>query len=617
MKTLLLSTAFVALFFLGTSSAQTEASYTTHAITSGGDPKYGPDFEHFDYVEPDAPKGGELRLAAVGSTFDTLSPFTTSGVTAAGQSFIGASLTYDALMAGSQDESSVIYPLLAETIEIAEDNTWVQFTLHPDARWHDGEPVDADDVIFSHHILTTEGAPFYASYFENVAEVVKVDDRTVRFNFSGEINEELPFIVARDLPILPQHYWEGRDFAETTLEPPLGSGPYRIADVDPGRSITYERVEDYWGRDLPVNVGQHNFGTITYDYYRDNTVALEALKSYEYDFRTENSSQLWATAYDVPAVDEGDLILELVPDANGQGMQAFWFNLRRDKFSDPRVREALGYAFDFEWSNENLFYGQYTRTDSFFSNSELASSSLPEGRELEILEPFRGRVPDEVFSEAFSLPTTDGSGNLRENLSVASDLLSEAGWEVQNGVLTNTETGERMEIEFLLVSPAFERIVAPFIQNLERLGVQASLRTVDSAQYQNRLQAFDFDVIVNSARQSLRPGNEQRDFWSSEAADIPGSRNLGGIQNPVVDELIEMLIASPDRETLVATTRALDRVLLWNQYVIPQWYLDATRVAYWDKFGRPEGLPQPTFGFDPVSTWWVDESKLAELDASQ
>lgn len=611
MKTLLLST-FIALFSLGGSSAQTEASYVTHAITSGGEPKYSAGFAHFDYVEPDAPKGGEMRLATVGSTFDTLNPFTINGVSAS-----GLGLIYDTLMTGSLDESSVIYPLLAETVEVAEDNSWVQFTLHPDARWHDGEPIDADDVIFSYEILTTEGTPFYASYFENINEVVKVDDRTVRFNFSGEINEELPFIVARDLSILPQHYWEGRDFAATTLEPPLGSGPYRIANVDPGRSITYERVEDYWGADLPVNIGKHNFDTINYDYYRDNTVALEAFKSYEYDYRTETSSQLWATGYDVPAVEEGDLILELVPDANGQGMQAFWFNLRRDKFADPRVREALGYAFDFEWSNENLFYGQYTRTDSFFSNSELASSALPEGQELEVLEQFRNQIPDEVFTEPFTLPTTDGSGNIRENLRIASDLLSEAGWEVQNGVLTHTETGEVMEIEFLLVSPAFERIVAPFIQNLERLGVQASLRTVDSAQYQNRLQDFDFDVIVYTARQSLRPGNEQRDYWSSEAADIPGSRNVAGIRNPVVDELIEMIIAAPDRETLVATTRALDRVLLWNHYVIPQWYLDATRVAYWNKFGRPEQLPQPTFGFDPVSTWWVDESKLAELEAEQ
>lgn len=604
----LLLTAF-ALLLMGSAAAQTEASYTTHAITSGGEPKYGPDFEHFDYVEPDAPKGGELRLATVGSTFDTLNPFTTNGVSAS-----GLGLTYDSLMVRSLDESSVIYPLLADTVEIAEDNTWVQFTLHPDARWHDGEPIDADDVIFSHQILTTEAAPFYASYFENIAEVLKLDERTVRFNFSGEINEELPFIVARDLSILPQHYWEGRDFAETTLEPPLGSGPYRIGNVDPGRSITYERVEDYWGANLPVNVGQNNFGTINYDYYRDNTVALEAFKSYEYDYRTESSSQLWATAYDVPAVDEGDLILDLIPDANGQGMQAFWFNLRRDKFTDPKVREALSYAFDFEWSNNNLFYGQYTRTNSFFSNSELASSGLPEGKELEVLEQFRGQIPDDVFTEEYTLPTTDGSGNLRENLRVASNLLSEAGWEVQDGVLTNTETGEIMEIEFLLVSPAFERIVSPFIQNLERLGVQASLRTVDSAQYQNRLQEFDFDAIVFSARQSLRPGNEQRDFWSSKAANTPGSRNVAGIKNPVVDELIEMIIASPDRETLVANTRALDRVLLWNQYVIPQWFLDARRVAYWNKFGQPEQLPEPAFGFNPAATWWVDASKLADLE---
>lgn len=595
---------------LGWGMAQEPEVTTTHALTLLDEVKYGPDFEHFDYVNPDASKGGEVRLATVGTGFDTLNSFILKGVPAS-----GLGLIYDTLTTSSLDEPSSTYGLLAESIRVPEDYSWVEFVLRPDARWHDGTPVTVDDVIFSFETLMEEGHPFYQSYFASVAGAEAVDDRTVRFTFEGDLNKELPYIVGDDLPILPKHYWEERDFAETTLEPPLGSGPYRIAEVDPGRSITYERVEDYWGAELPVNVGQNNFDTITYDYYRDPTVAIEALKAYEYDFRAENSSKEWATAYEVPAVEEGLLVKELVPDANGQGMQAFWLNTRKDKFADPRVREALGYAFDFEWSNENLFYGQYTRTDSFFSNSELASSGLPEGQELEILEAHRDELPEEIFTEPFTLPVTDGSGDIREGLRTARNLLAEAGWEIQDGRLTNTETGEVMTIEFLLVSPAFERIVAPFIQNLERLGVEATMRTVDSAQYQNLVQDFDFDVIVETARQSLSPGNEQRDFFGSEAANTPGSRNYAGIQDPVVDALIEQIIAAPDRDTLVATTRALDRVLLSGNYVIPQWYLPATRIVYWDKFGQPEVAPEYSLGFP--STWWLDEEKLAELEAAR
>lgn len=596
---------FLLLAAVGGAAAQT-ATTESHAISLLDSIKYDADFAQFDYVNPDAPKGGTVRLATTNS-FDTLNPFTLNGVSAA-----GVGVTYDSLMARSLDESSTLYGLLAETIRVPANNAWVEFDLRPEARWHDGEPVTPEDVVFSLNTLKNEGNPFYGSYYANITEVTQTGERTVRFTFD-EPNKELPFIVG-ELAVLPQHYWEGKDFTATTLEPPLTSGPYQIGTVDAGRSITYERVEDYWGADLPANVGQNNFGTVRYDVYLDDTVAVEALKANEYDVRFEPSSALWATGYEVPAVEQGRLIKELIPDENGRGMQAFWYNTRLDKFSDPQVREALGYAFDFEWSNKNLFYGQYTRTDSFFVNSELASEGVPEGDELALLEPYRDQLPAELFSEPLTLPKTDGSGNLRENLRVASQLLSEAGWEIQNGQLTSSTTGEVMTIEFLLSSPTFERIISPVVQNLQRLGVEASFRTVEAAQYQELVQSFNYDVIVESRGQSQSPGNEQRDFWSSEAADTEGSGNWAGIKNPVVDELIAKVISAPDRESLITATHALDRVLLWNYYVTPNWYLPATRVVYWNKFGKPETYPP--YGLNFPSVWWIDEAKAAELAAN-
>jgi microcin C transport system substrate-binding protein len=581
----------------------------THALDLVDEPKYGPDFPHFDYVNPDAPTGGRVNLASIG-TYDSLHPFILKGVSAAG---IG--LLYDTLTTQPLDEFSAEYGLLAESIEVPADNSWVQFTLRPEAHWHDGVPLTADDVVFSFEMLTTQGHPFYGSYYASVAAAEKIDDHTVKFTFSGELNRELPVIMGQ-LPILPKHYWEGRDFAETTLEPPLGSGPYKIASLDPGRSITYERVEDYWGQDVPVNVGHNNIDVLHYDYYRDTTVAIEAFKANEYDFRSENISKEWATAYNIPELDQGLLIKEFIPHDNPAGMQAFWFNTRRDKFADRRVRKALNYLFDFEWSNENLFYNTYTRTTSYFANSELASSGLPQGSELEILEPFRGRVPDEVFNEVFTVPQTDGSGTIpRENLRAARELLAEAGWEVQDQKLTNTASGEVMQIEFLLISPSFERVVAPVLQNMERLGIEATMRTVDTSQYINRLDAFDYDMIVSTQRQSVSPGNEQREDWTSEAADTPGSDNLAGVRDPVVDELVELVISAPDRETLIATTKALDRVLLWGHYTIPHWNIPGFRVVYWNKFSRPEVLPSLSHGFPSI--WWIDEAKLARLEAER
>jgi microcin C transport system substrate-binding protein len=596
------------LFFLGVAFAQ--EVYTGHAISLSGDIKYPADFTHFEYVNPDAPKGGNIVLGAIGN-YDSFNGFIAEGATPA-----GLGLIYDTLVVGSQDEPFTEYGLLAESIEVPADKSYVQFVLREEARWHDGVPITADDVVFTFEALINEGDPFYQGYYENVSGVEKIDDRTVRFNFTGETNNELPLIMGQ-IAILPKHYWESRDFSAVTTEPPLGSGPYRIADFDMGRAITYERVEDYWAQDLPVRVGQNNFDTIRYDYYQDTTVSLEAFKGGQIDFRAENRARSWATEYNIPAKDQGHLITEEIPNQRGQGMQGFVFNTRLPKFQDPRVREALGYAFDFEWSNANLFFGQYTRTTSYFSNTELASSGLPEGKELEILEKYRGQIPDEVFTEEFTVPVTDGSGNLRENLATAQALLEEAGWTVQNGKLTNA-AGETMDFEFLLFSPAFEPIVAPFVQNLERLGITVTMTTLqDSAQIVERGRTFDFEMIITTFGQSLSPGNEQRNYWSSEAADTEGSSNYAGIKNPVIDELIETLIASPDRESLVAATRALDRVLLWNHYVIPNWYVPNDRVAYWNMFGRPEIAPIYGVNGGFPSTWWVDDEKLATLVKGQ
>ncbi len=577
-----------------------------HALSMFGDVKYGPDFEHYEYVDPNAPKGGSIKLAAIG-TFDSLNPFILKGVAAAGSGQI-----YDTLLTNSSDEAFTEYGLLVETIDMPEDRSWVAFTLREEARWHDGQPVTVDDVIWTFEALTTKGNPFFRQYYADVSDVSQTGPRTVKFTFGDTTNRELPLIVGQ-IAILPKHYWADRDFEATTLEPPLGSGPYRIASLEPGRSITLERVPDYWGRDLPVNRGQYNIDTIRYDYYRDATVAIEALKAGEFDFRVENNSKEWATAYNLPEVENGRMIKELIDHEIPTGMQGFWFNTRRAKFADPRVRAALAYTFDFEWTNANLFYGQYTRTASYFSNTELASAGVPEGQELDILEAYRGRIPDDVFTTAYEPPSTDGSGNNRTNLRTARKLLEEAGWVVRDGKLVNAESGESMEIEFLLVAPAFERIVGPVVKNMERLGINARIRTVDPAQYQNRIDRFDFDVVVNSRGQSLSPGNEQRNFWTTAAADIDGSQNIAGIKDPAIDELVDLLIQAPDRETLVATTRALDRVLLSGHYVIPNWHIRSFRMIYWNKFGRPDITPKYGLGFP--STWWIDQDKLAALDS--
>ena len=572
-----------------------------------GDLKYGPGFTHFDYADPQAPKGGTMRYSAIG-TFDTLNPFVINGVPAAGIGMI-----FDTLSASSEDEPASEYGLVAKSIDLAADKLSVLYTLRKAARFHDGTPMTPDDVIWTFATLRAKGLPMYREYYGDVTKVEKEGDRGVRFYFKSAKNRELPQIIGQ-MPVLSKAYWSKRDFEKTTLDPPLGSGPYTIQTVDPGRSITYRRVADYWGADLPVNKGRYNFDTIRYDYYRDATIALEAFKAGQYDARVENSAKDWATGYDGPALRAGLIKKEQIPNQLPSGMQGFGFNLRRPIFQDPRVREALAYAFDFEWSNKNLFYGAYQRTRSYFDNSELAATGVPQGKELEILDKFRGQIPDAVFTTEYDPPKYDGSGDIRAGLEKALKLLMAAGWTFKGQTLVNAKTGQPFEFEILLDNPQFERIVLPMVQNLKRMGITARVRTVDPAQYEKRMETFDYDMTVVLFPELLSPGNEQREYWGSQAADEQGSRNLLGIKSKVVDALIEQLIQAPDRASLVAHTRALDRVLQYGYYVIPNFHLAAFRVAYWDKFRRPAVSPKYALGFD---TWWVDPTAEKSVEAKK
>ncbi len=587
-------------------SAQSERvkTFTAHALTLEDAPKYPADFKHLEYVNPDAPKGGEIRLFSTGG-FDTFNPYIIKGDAAAG---LGDTF-YESLIRETDDDSLTGYGLIAETIEVAEDLSFVIYHMREEARFNDGTPITAEDVIFSFNILKEKGQPFYRAYYANVSQAVAVERLSVKFEFSGEPNRELPQIIGQ-LPVFSKKYWEDREFDQTTLEPPVTSGPYKIASFEPGRFVVFERDKDYWGASHPLNVGQWNFDTIRYDYVRDDDVSIEAFKSGEYDFRAEGSSKRWATAYDFPALTDGMVKKEMLRHYRATGMPSFVFNTRRAKFQDPLVRKALGYCFDFEWSNKNLFYGQYTRSRSFYDNSELAATGLPSEAELEILEPYRGKIPDEVFTEVFELPVTDGSGTPRSNLRTAAMLLREAGWNVVDNQLVHSETGEALVIEFLLVSPDFERIVMPFIRNLERMGIKGSVRTVEQAQYLNRVRDFDFDMVVTVFGQSRSPGNEQRNYWGTEAADAPGSRNLVGIKDPVIDELIEGIVAATSRADLIVRTKALDRVLQWNYFVIPTWHINSDRVIWWDKFGRPDIKPAYNIG---LFSWWVDPVKAERI----
>lgn len=583
--------------------ALAQDSIKTHALTLGDKPKYGPDFKHLDYVNPDAPKGGTVRYAGLGS-FDSFNPFIVGGDPA------GLGGLYEQLTTTVDDDSLSEYGLIAESMEVAKDNSWIIFNLRPEARWHDAKPITADDVVFSFDTLKSQGAPFYRFYYGSVAKAEKLGEHRVKFTFSTKDNRELPTIMGQ-LPVLPKHFWEGKKFGEPSLDEPLGSGPYKLKSFEAGRSVTMERVKDYWGKDLPVNIGTDNFDIVRTDYYRDPTVILEAFKSGAFDTRSENSAKFWATGYDSPALRDGRFKMETIPTDNPQGMQGFTMNLRRAIFQDPLVRQAMILALDFEWSNKTLFFGQYKRTRSYFQNSEMEAKGLPSPEELKILEPLRGKIPDEVFTTEYNPPSTDGSGADAENLAKAAQLLDQTGWKLENG--KRMKDGKPFEIEFLLqAGDSFERIVQPYAKSLERLGVKLTLRVVDAAQYEKRHEDFDYDMVSTVYAQSLSPGNEQRDYWGSAAADSPGSRNEIGVKDPVIDALVEKLIAAPTRTELIVYCRALDRILQWRYYVVPNWHLAAARLAYWDKFGRPDKLPEPTYGIG-LSGWWIDPAKEKAL----
>ncbi|VVN84127.1 extracellular solute-binding protein [Pseudomonas fluorescens] len=566
-----------------------------HALTLYNEPpKYSADFKYFDYVNPDAPKGGTFRQAGFGG-FDSLNPFINKGVPAD-----DINLIYDTLAKQSLDEPFTEYGLIAEKIEKAPDNSWVRFYLRPEARFHDGHPVRADDVVFSFQTLIKSGAPLYRGYYGDVEEVIAEDPLRVLFKFKHTNNRELPLILGQ-LAVLPKHWWESRDFTKGNLEMPLGSGPYKVSSVKAGRSIRYERVKDYWGKDLPVNRGQYNFDAMTIDYYRDNTVALEALKAGQFDYWMEMAAKNWANAYNTPAVAEGRLIKEQIPNGNPTGMQGFVFNLRRPVFEDVRVREALSLLLDFEWTNKQLFNGAYARTRSYFENSEMAATGLPDPEQLAILEPLRGKIPEQALTEAFQPSKTDASGMIRAQQRKAYQLLQEAGWRIVDDKMVDA-TGKPVTIEFLLAQTEFERVLLPFKRNLSDLGIELVIRRVDVSQYINRLRSRDFDMVVGSFPQSSSPGNEQREFWKSESADKPGSRNYIGLKDPAIDQLVEQLINADSRKNLVAHARALDRVLQWGYYVIPNWHIKTWRVAYWNHIGHPKVSPTNDVG---ISTWWI------------
>ncbi len=572
-----------------------------HGIAMHGEPKYPPGFIAFDYVSADAPKGGTLRTAVTGS-FDSLNPFIVRGRAA-----FGLGDVFETLMARSADEPFTLYGLIAESVETPPDRSWVVFRLRPEARWHDGTPITPADVLFSWETLRTQGRPNHRAYYNRVRTAERVGETGVRFGFApapdGTTDRELPLILGL-MPILPQAWWRNRVFDRTTLEPPLGSGPYRITAVDQGRSVEYQRVPDYWGRGLAVRRGTGNFDVLRYDYYRDDAVALEAFKAGNADLRREADPTRWVTAYDFPAVRDGRVRLEALAHGRPEPMRAFVFNTRRRLFQDRQVRQALGTVFDFEWINRVLFHGAYTRTASYYPNSELAASGRPTPGELALLAPFRAGLPPELFTGPFEPPSTDGSGpsGLRVNLREATRLLADAGWRLVDGRLVDAD-GRPFAFEILLDAPADQKVALEFARALLRLGIEVRVRVADSAQFQGRLDAFDYDVVLVQWVSTLSPGNEQLTFFGSAAADLDGSRNYAGVRSPAVDALAASLGQAPDRAALVTRVHALDRVLSWGYYGVPLYHLSRDLVASWCWLHRPAVIP--VNGFSP-DTWWRD-----------
>jgi microcin C transport system substrate-binding protein len=584
-----------------------------HALSLVEKVKFGPDFKHFDWVNPEAPKGGVVRLYAPG-TFDSLNAFSIKG-----NSAVGSNLMYDTLMFSSSDEPSTEYCLVCEWVSHPADFSTVTFGLRKEAKFHDGKPITPEDVIFSME-AQKKANPRTGGYYANVVKAEKTGEREVTFTFDAKGNRELPVIVGQ-LSILPKHYWtangsngQPRDLASSSLDVPLGSGPYKIKAVDAGRGISYERVADWWAKDLPVSKGMWNFGEFRYTYFRDRVPGFEGFKSGQIDFWRENSAKSWATGYDFDAVKQGLVKQDKINLKTVAPMQGLIFNTRRKQFQDPRVRQAFNYAFDFEFANKNLFFDQYVRINSYFGNSELQATGLPQGRELEILKEVEKLVPPEVFTTEWKNPVNNSPEEARKNLGEAAKLLAAAGYTQKAGALVNTK-GEPLTAEFLISQPDFERVLLPLKANLDKLGVKTSIRVIDSSQYTSRERTFDFDIVVHTVAQSISPGNEQRDYWGTEFADKQGSQNLAGIKNPGIDKLIEKVVFAASRAELVAATTALDRVLLWNHYVVPQWHAPYDRIATWNMFGRPAKLPSQATSFQQV--WWYDAALAKALPGTR
>ena len=579
-----------------------------HGLSLFGDLKYPANFQHFDYVNPDAPKGGTVKFAAIG-TYNTLNPFQLVGNKEGAEGQI-----FDTLMTAAEDEPASSYGLVAQSVEVASDKGSVTYTLRPEARFQDGSTVTPEDVIWTFDTLKTKGHPRFRLYYADVLKAEKAGDGAVKFTFRTGDNRELPSIVG-EMPVLSKAAWSKIDFDKPLQQAPLGSGPYKIASFEIGRSITYQRDPNYWGKNLPAVRGRYNFDTIRYDYYRDPSIALEAFKAGQFDIRVENVSKNWAVGYDSPALSAGLIKKELIPNQVPQGMQGFAFNTRKALFQDLKVRDALTYLFDFEWTNKNLFYGAYTRSRSYFSNSELAATGTPSADEVKLLEPFKGQIPDEVFTKEYDPPKTDASGDIRENLRAALKLLGEAGWSIKSGKLVNAQ-GQPFQFEFLLSQDQadFERVVLPFAQNLKRIGIDMAVRSVDPAQYENRMKNFDYDMTIIVIGESLSPGNEQREYWTSASADENGSQNYMGIKSKAIDVLVDDVINAKDRASLVTATHALDRVLSWGHYVIPNWHFPYFRVASWDKFARPKTSPPYALALD---TWWIAPQRAQDVESKK
>ena len=627
-----IAVALVAVFIAGgVASAEPR-----HGLSIFGELKYPANFKHFDYVNPDAPKGGRIVTMGTGGadTYDSFNAYILKGDKAQGLAFL-----FDSLMARANDEPDAMYGLVAKTADVAGDGMSVTFKLRPEAKFSDESQMTANDAVASFTLLKEKGGPEFTLALRDVDAAEALDAETIKYTFKGELTRDLPQIVA-ELPVLSKAYYGTEKFEETTLKPPLGSGPYKIKDFKPGTYITYTRREDYWAKDLPVNRGRFNFGEIRFDYYRDRNVELEAIKSGQMDFREEFTSVNWATGYDIPAVKDGRLIKDILPDERPSGAQGYFLNTRREKFQDIRVRHALDLAFDFEWSNKKLFYGLYKRTTSFFENSDMMSSGKPPPEELELLAPFKDKLAPAVFEGPYLPPVTDGSGNNRDGLKQARDLLFAAGWKVSSEqyidpdcgmvckvmtavglkakpsrVVARNAKGETLDLEILLFEPMFERISGPYVDNLKRIGVNATIRMVDPAQYERRMKAFDFDLASQRYSLRLTPGIELKNYWGSDAAKMDGSFNLSGISDPVVDALVDKVMAAKSRADLVTSTRAIDRVLRTGHYWVPHWYKASHTVAYWNKFSRPAVKPK----YDPgvLDTWWYDTQKADALAAGK